>query len=205
VTWANRVLDAITSGSLHRNQLTAYCARQMASLGNSPLNERLIKEWGILGQTSDELRVEIEKVAAAYTTAPLWAYDAGAGALHFKKLCAQCHLPNQQNESLAPRLAGSGAKGVAYVAENIINPNAVIGRDYQARIIETTEGRVLTGLIEKETDSSITVRTLTSSETVAKSDIEETKISANSFMPEGLLKTLNDRERIELFKYLLAL
>lgn len=204
VTWADRVLDAITTGTLPKHQLTAYSARQMASLGNSPLNARLSKEWGMLGQTSEELRAEIETVATAYSTAPLWAYDANAGSLHFKKLCAQCHLPNQQNESLAPRLAGSGAKGVAYVAENIINPNAVIGRDYQARIVVTTEGRVLTGLIEKETDSSITVRTLTGSETVAKSDIEETTTSTNSFMPEGLLKTLNDRERIELFKYLMA-
>ncbi len=68
----------------------------------------------------------------------------------------------------------------------------------------TKEGRVITGLIEKESDSSITVRTLTDSVTVAREDIEETKTSANTFMPEGLLKTLNDRERIELFKYLMA-
>jgi len=39
---------------------------------------------------------------------------------------------------------------------------------------------------------------------VARAEIEETKTSANSFMPEGLLKTLNDRERIELFKFLMA-
>ncbi len=88
--------------------------------------------------------------------------------------------------------------------ENVIDPNAVIGRDFQARIIVTTEGRVITGLIEKESDSSITVRTLTDSVTVSREEIEETKTSPNSFMPESLLKTLNDRERIELFKYLMA-
>ena len=36
-------------------------------------------------------------------------------------------------------------------------------------------------------------------------DIEAIKISESSFMPTGLLKDLNDRERIELFKYLMGL
>ena len=63
---------------------------------------------------------------------------------------------------------------------------------------------MLTGLIEQETDSSLTIRTLNSSETVARADIEEIQTSPNSFMPEGLMKTLNDRERIELLKYLMG-
>ena len=90
-----------------------------------------------------------------------------------------------------------------YVVENVLDPNAVIGRDYQSRIIVTVEGRVLTGLVEKETDTSLTIRMLNDSVTIAKSEIEESRISPNSFMPEGLLKTLNEREKIELLKYLM--
>ena len=150
------------------------------------------------------MRKEILQLSSAYKAAPLWAYDGNNGAAHFKKLCAQCHLPNQQNEAIAPKLAGTGAKGVEYVVENVLNPNAVIGRDYLARIIVTKQGRIITGLVEKESDTSLTIRTLNSSETVAKDDIEETSVSTNSFMPEGLLKTLNDREKIELLKYLMG-
>lgn len=204
VAWANMTLDRIGSGDLPKNQLTAFFARQMASLGDIRLKERLQKEWGTLGENSDEVRKQILQLASAYKAAPLWAYDGNNGAAHFKKLCAQCHLPNQQNEAIAPKLAGSGAKGVEYLVENILNPNAVIGRDYLARVIVTKEGRVITGLVEKESDTSLTIRTLNSSETVAKAEIEETTISQNSFMPEGLLKTLNDREKIELLKHLSA-
>ena len=204
VASANLVLDRIADGSLPKSQLTAYYARQMSSLADENLNKRLTAEWGTTGQSSVALKAEIATLSTAYKTAPLWAYNGGEGAVHFKKLCASCHLPNQQNETLAPKLAGSGSKGIDYLVENVIDPNAVIGRDFQARIIVTTEGRVITGLIEKESESSITVRTLTDSVTVARAEIEETKTSANSFMPEGLLKTLNDRERIELFKYLMA-
>ncbi len=204
VAWANMTLDQIAAGTLPKNQLTAFYARQMASLGDAALKERLQKEWGTLGQSSEEVRKEILQLSSAYKAAPLWAYDGNNGAAHFKKLCAQCHLPNQQNEAIAPKLAGTGAKGVEYVVENVLNPNAVIGRDYLARIIVTKQGRVITGLVEKESDTSLTIRTLNSSETVAKDDIEETSVSTNSFMPEGLLKTLNDREKIELLKYLMG-
>ncbi len=48
-------------------------------------------------------------------------------------------LPSDQGEALAPKLAGSGAKGAEYLVENIIDPNAVIGRDYQAKIFVTDE------------------------------------------------------------------
>ncbi len=39
---------------------------------------------------------------------------------------------------------------------------------------------------------------------MAKSEIEQVKTSPNSFMPVDLLKTLNEREKIELLKYLMA-
>lgn len=204
VSSSNELLDHIADGKLPKSQLSAFYARQMASLNDAKLTARLEAEWGKLGQSSEEVKAEIQRLSTAYKTAPLWAYNDGAGAAHFKKLCAQCHLPGGQSEALAPKLAGAGAKGVEYLVENILDPNAVIGRDYQARVIVTTEGRVITGLVEKESETSLTIRTLNDSVTVAKSEIEETQISPNSFMPQGLLKELNDRERIELLKYLMG-
>jgi putative heme-binding domain-containing protein len=176
----------------------------MASLGDERLNARLAREWGAFGQTPSDLRGAIAKTVAVYESAPLWAYSAPAGAEHFKKLCANCHLPDQQNESLGPKLAGSGAKGIRYLVENVLDPNAVIGRDYQARILVTADGRALSGLVESETDSAVTLRTATNRVVVAKDEIEEIQVSPNSFMPAGLLQPLNEREQIELFKYLMS-
>ncbi|MCA9037704.1 MAG: hypothetical protein KDA91_21370, partial [Planctomycetaceae bacterium] len=203
--WASRILDRIAQGKLEKSQLTAFYARQMAALGDAELNTRLEQEWGRLGQSSKELKSQILSLSDAYRKAPLWAYNERNGEAHFRKLCSQCHLPNAQTEALAPRLAGSGSKGIDYLVENVIDPNAVIGRDFQARIIVTTEGRVITGLIQNENESTLTVRTLNESVTIAKAEIEEIKISESSFMPTDMLKPLNDRERIELFKYLMSL
>ena len=203
--WAGSLLEAIAAGKIDKSQLSAFYARQMSNLGNDDLNKRLTKQWGRLGGSSAERNSEIAKTVKAYTEAPLWAYNAGAGKTHFEKLCASCHQPVQDKDRFAPRLAGSGSKGIAYIVENIVDPNAVVGNDFQARIVSTFDGQVITGMIIKETNSAVVVRTATSTETILKDDIDEVKVSTNSLMPEGLLKSLNDRQRIELLKFLMSL
>ncbi|MFM7925845.1 MAG: hypothetical protein ACKPJJ_36960, partial [Planctomycetaceae bacterium] len=166
---------------------------------------RLEAIWGRIGAGSEEPQRQIQQQSAAWRGAPLWAYDGGSGKRHFQKLCAQCHLPTADGPAIAPRLEGTGAKGIEYLVENLINPDAVIGRDYQARVLVTTEGRVLTGMLQSETPESVTLRTLNSVETVNRGEIEELRISDQSFMPRELLQGLNERERIELLKYVMGL
>lgn len=203
--WAALVLDAVEAGKLPQQLVTAYHVRQMLSLGNSDLTTRLQATWGKIGSSSDELKQQIGQVVKLYESAPLWAYDAGAGQKLFQQHCANCHQETAAGASLAPSLLGSGAKGAAYLVENIVDPNAVVGRDFQARLILTVEGRVVTGLVMEETPTAVTVRTATATETIAKDQIEEIRVSDQSFMPVGLLDPLEERQKIELLKYLMGL
>jgi putative heme-binding domain-containing protein len=202
---ANGLLDALASKKIDRSTLTAYYARQMTLLGDEKLSERIANEWGQVRSGNEAMKDQIRKTVNAYRGAPLWAFDAGAGKMHFQKFCASCHSPENQNIEIAPKLQGTGAKGIEYAIENIIDPNAVIGKDYQARVIRTKDGQVVTGLFQAESDSSISIRTATETIQVDKSDVEEFKVSENSFMPMGLLDTLDERQRIELLKYLMSL
>jgi len=203
--WAIQLLDAIRDGQIKKEELTGFYVRQMVNLGNKDVESRLREQWGKLGQTSDETRAAIQRLVEAYNKAPLWAYNQGAGEGHFKKLCATCHVQGELSQRIGPKLDGTGSKGINYIVENILDPNAVVGKDFQARTIVTNDGLVITGVILKETDSALTVRTANETQTVAKADIEEMVVSPKSFMPEDILKPLNDRERIELLKYLMSL
>ena len=203
--WAAKLLDAVEEGKLDKTRLNAYTARQLASLGDERIQASLERVWGRVVDSPEGLRKEIERVSQIYGEAPLWAYDASAGQRHFQKLCAACHSPDQPNVEIAPKLQGTGAKGVGYAIENVINPNAVIGRDYQARVIRTDDGQVITGLVLEESPTTIRLRTATEEVTIQRDSVEEFRVSENSFMPIGLLDTLDDRQRIELFKYLLSL
>jgi putative heme-binding domain-containing protein len=177
----------------------------MHGLGDGPLTARLESTWGRVGGTSAERLDQIKQWVQIYEAAPLWAYDTGAGRQHFERLCASCHQDLPENARIAPQLAGSGSKGIGYLVENIVDPNAVVGRDFQATLVLTVQGRVVTGLVTEATEQALTVRTATGVETIARDDIEEIQVSEQSFMPEGLLQGLEEREAIELFKYLLTL
>jgi putative heme-binding domain-containing protein len=140
-----------------------------------------------------------------FEEAPLWAYDGRAGRAHFDKQCQQCHRLGEGGARAGPDLTGSGKHGIRYFLENIIDPNAVVGTDYRLTVISTRAGEVISGLVIQETATALTLRTLTAEVVVARTDILRQETTESSLMPEGLLGTLNDREQIELLKFLASL
>jgi putative heme-binding domain-containing protein len=70
---------------------------------------------------------------------------------------------------------------------NVIDPNQVIGKGYENVMIETKDGRSLSGRMVENTD--LRVRLLSAGpkeDVVAKSDIASLRVSEISVMPEGL-------------------
>lgn len=204
-SFATKLLDAIGAKQIEKSLLTGYYARQMAQLNDPAVTEQLTKQWGRLTQTSAERKAAMAKLVDAYKKAPHWAYNRGNGANLFQKNCASCHLEQNGVARIGPKLNGTGSKGIEYIVENIMDPNAVIGEDFLARNVITIDGQVVSGVVIKETDTAMTIRTSNSTVVIAKDDIEDVVVSKNSFMPEGLLKTLSEREKIELLMYLLTL
>jgi putative heme-binding domain-containing protein len=140
----------------------------------------------------------------AYTTAPLWAFDAKSGGETFQQVCAVCHAMNGVGGKLGPDLAGSWRNGLDYFLENIIDPNAVVGENFQLNVVTRKSGAVLSGVIELETPTAITMRTITESVVIPRNEIQSRQKLPQSLMPPGLLEALPQRKAIELLKYLLT-
>jgi putative heme-binding domain-containing protein len=64
------------------------------------------------------------------------------------------------------------------------------------------DGRVITGIVRKETPQAVTVRTVNEEVTVPVADIEARKPTALSVMPDGLFDVLKDEEVRDLVAYL---
>ena len=201
-SFALALLEAVAAGRLKRDQLTAFHTRRLAELKNAEVNKRLTATWGRINQTPAGKQAQIARLEKIFNEAPLWSYDARAGREHFQKLCAQCHRLGDDGARVGPELTGAGKNGVGYFLENIIDPNAVIGTDFQMTTVETKQGEALSGLVVNETSSALTLRTTTDQVVIAKSDIGRRTTSELSLMPEGLLESLNEREQLELLKFL---
>ena len=90
-----------------------------------------------------EKQSQMAKLKKIFNEAPLWAYSASAGQQHFQKLCLQCYRIGDEGARLGPELTGAGQHGVRYFLENVIDPDAVIGTDFQATTIEMKDGVIM--------------------------------------------------------------
>lgn len=197
------LLERVASGKIKREQLTAFHIRQMTDLKNADIDTKVAAQWGRITRGSEERQAQITGLEKVFNEAPLWAFDGHAGRGHFEKLCVQCHQPTAVGGArIGPDLTGAGRNGIRYFLENIIDPNAVVGTDFQMTTVEKNDGESLSGLVIQETPSALVLRTVAGEVTVAKSAITQRSLSDRSLMPEGLLDGLNQREQIELLKFL---
>jgi putative heme-binding domain-containing protein len=104
---------------------------------------------------------------------------------------------------IGPDLAGSERNGLDYFLENIVDPNAVVGTEFQLNLVTKRDGAVVSGMIERESETTLVVRTVTETVNVPKSQIKDRQVLPQSLMPPGLLEAVPEREALELLKYLL--
>jgi len=202
VSFALPLLDAVANGRTTRDQLTAFHVRQLTQLNDAEVDRRVAATWGAIHQSPAEKRTRITQLEKVFEEAPLWAYSGGAGREHFLKLCSQCHRIGNDGNRIGPELTGAGKNGIRYFLENIIDPDAVIGTDFQMTIVETKEGDTISGLVAAETPSAITLHTTAGDTVVPKASLKSRSRGEKSLMPEGLLESLTEREQIELLKFL---
>jgi putative heme-binding domain-containing protein len=126
-----------------------------------------------------------------------------AGALVFKKLCAQCHKIHGEGEDVGPDLTQNGRASFDQLLSNVFDPSLVIGSAYQATTVATTDGRVLTGLLAEESPVRVVLKTQGGKqEVIAREKVEAMKTSPASLMPEELEKQLSEQELRDLFGFL---
>jgi putative heme-binding domain-containing protein len=200
--FAQKLFDAVESGKIARSDVHAFHVRQMVSLNDKELVERINQSWGKVGTSSQEQQQAIEKYKSQLPKKELAKADLSQGRLLFNKHCMACHQLFGAGEKVGPDLTGSNRADLNYILENLVAPNAVVGKDYQMTLLQLDDGRVLSGLITKETDSAVTLKTINDLVVVAKEEIDQRKLSDLSLMPNGLLEQMQPEEIRDLIGYL---
>src|SRR5690606_31255361 len=136
------LLQAVAAGTFARKHLTALHARQLRNLRNPEVTTMLERVWGRTSETSTDTKATIAKLRQTYREAPLWSYDAKAGQQVYERLCAACHTMDSTATAgkLGPNLSGTWRNGLDYFLENIVDPNAVIGTDFQLNLVTKHDG-----------------------------------------------------------------
>lgn len=199
---AEKLFDAIEKGKVPRTDVHAYHVQQLLGFKEESLSQRIRSVWGDVRPTASDKVALIAKFKSALSPAHLKSADLGNGRRLFMKTCAACHVLFGEGGKIGPDITGSNRANLDYLLENVIDPSSIVGKDYRMTVIATNDGRVVSGLIQKETDSAVTLRTINDTVIIAKEDIDERKLSELSLMPEGQLNQLTPEEKRDLIAYL---
>ncbi len=198
---AKTLLNGIDAGSISRNDLTAPLARLIHGFGDESMNSWLEKNFGAVRSTNAERQAEIVRYRKFLGDDAISRADVQKGREHFQRACSACHSMFGNGGHIGPELPGNFAD-TEYLLQNILDPNSVIGRDFQQTFITTKSGNVVAGVVTAEDSKTVTLKTLGAPVTVARDDIEKQELSPFSMMPEGLLNGLEEPEVRDLFLYL---
>ena len=199
------LLDAMGTGEIPPADLTADLARQVRNLNDKTLTARLGEVWGTVAETDadrarliDGLKRKLDTSRNANDVPP----DLAAGKGLFTKTCGQCHELFGEGGKIGPGLTGSNRKDLDYLLSNIVAPSAVMAKDYRPTVLLTADGRVLTGLIQEETDAAITLATADAVVVVPAAEVVDRTESDTSMMPDGLLNPFSTQQIRDLVGYL---
>ncbi len=123
--------------------------------------------------------------------------------------CIVCHRFGGDGGSTGPDLTQAGGRfQLRDLAEAIVDPSRVVSDQYRASVVQTDDGRVVTGRIVSEMPDRITIVTdpekATTCVEIRRASIEEITPSPVSLMPAGLLDQLNEDEVLDLVAYVLS-
>ena len=104
--------------------------------------------------------------------------------------------------AIGPDITGSQRANLDYLLENLLDPNAVVPREYQVTIFTTTSGRTISGLVKEESDRAVTIQAQNEIVILPKNEIEQRTASKLSMMPEGVLEQMSIEEARALVAYL---
>ncbi|MFO0879929.1 MAG: PVC-type heme-binding CxxCH protein [Gemmataceae bacterium] len=201
VAWAKLFVTAVDKKQVEAREVSAEELQSLAQLGDRDLDARVRAVWGsIQPPTAEEKLAVVRRLNNDLRAA---AGQAQAGKVLFGKLCANCHQLHGEGGAVGPDLTHANRKDRQFLLVSLVDPSAVIRKEYLSWTVQTSDGRVRTGIIVAEKAGTITLVDATRQRVdIPRSQIEKVEQSAVSLMPDNLLRDLKPQELRDLFAYL---
>ncbi len=202
--WGRELLGAVARGGVPRGDLSALVLRQLIALEDPEVSDMLASVWGVFQTTREDKLAAIARWKERLTPDVLAGADRAHGREVYAKTCMRCHVLFGVGGDVGPDITGANRTDIGYLLENVIDPNALIPREYQVTVASTTDGRLVSGIQLASDESSVRLRTENELVVLAREDVDTLRLDTISMMPEGQLDTLREDEAIALFAYLIG-
>ena len=199
---AHQLLDAMADGMVPRSAITAYHIQQLQTLSDREVLKKVTENWGAARQSAEGRLVKIQELKSRLTDDEIEKGDVSQGRVLFKKNCSSCHKLFDDGGAVGPELTGSQRFNLDYVLQNVIDPSAVVPRDYQMQLFLMVDGRTINGIVKQENDHTVVVQTTNELLSIPVDEIDDRSDTGLSMMPDGLWATLSPSDWRDLICYL---
>jgi putative heme-binding domain-containing protein len=132
--------------------------------------------------------------------------DATRGSKIYETACMVCHKFADKGNDVGPHLGTIKAWTAEQLVANILDPNREVSPNFALYVVETNDGRILSGLITSETAGNLTLKRADGgTDTVLRSEVKSLTSPGISLMPEGLEAAITPQQMADLIAYLKAL
>ncbi|HND55250.1 MAG TPA: c-type cytochrome, partial [Pirellulaceae bacterium] len=138
--YARALLDAVAAGKLRRQDLSAWHARQIRTLGDESLSKKLADVWGEVRETAEDKRKLLTQYREQLTPESLAKANLNNGREVYKKTCANCHTLFGEGGAIGPDLTGSNRRNLEYLLENMVDPSASVAADFRVSVLTMHDG-----------------------------------------------------------------
>ena len=227
------LFDQIMNSGTYREQQVVLAALGAMNSANAILSVNQYLGWLETGKASPEIKLDILEAARQQNDealmARLEAYEKSKPSddplspyletlyggnshngrdifrNHQAAQCMRCHTIFETGGTMGPGLSGVGSK---YAPEALllalVEPSSSFAEGYHMVTLKLSGGETLTGLVQEETDQSITIKSGNQeAQEISKSDITEQTSIPSSMPPMGSI--LTKKELRDVLAYLVTL
>lgn len=175
--------------------------RRLSLFKNDEIDAAVRKHWGnIQPGTPEEKLADMRRFNNDLRAG---SGDSARGHELFKTHCAVCHKLRDEGVTLGPDLTNTVKGDQDSLLANIVDPSAVVRRDFLSFVVVTKNGVVHSGLIAEQDAASLTLVDAKNQRTrIGRDEIDELNESPTSLMPERMLEQLTPQELRDLFAFL---
>ncbi len=211
-TWTLMLLREVEEFRIKAEEVAGDVVQQMRLHQDEEIQQLLDKHWGRTRSTPEEKQQQIERLISllrAGLSEAAGASDSAAdspvvrGYQVFKKNCAVCHTLFDEGGRTGPNLTGYERDNLDFMLLAIVDPSAAIREEFTNYQIATLDGLILTGLIDEQTPTTVTIRGANNETTIVnREEIDILQALDVSIMPDALTQKLTDQDLVDLFAYL---